>query len=82
MLIIPVLWSPAVYKSEVVLEYEKPTPAGDSRNSKFATVKNKKLSETQMWMMDIEYKKTILKLKKRKVPGQFFTYDCSKSKDW
>jgi hypothetical protein len=26
-----------VYKSEDVFEYEKPTPAGDSRNSKFAT---------------------------------------------
>jgi len=34
---LPVLWSPAVYKSEVVFEYEKPTPAGDSRKSKFAT---------------------------------------------
>lgn len=35
--VLPVLWSPAVYKSDDVFEYEKPTPAGDSRNSKFAT---------------------------------------------
>lgn len=31
--------SPAVYRSMDVLEYEKPTPAGDSKNNKFATAK-------------------------------------------
>lgn len=35
--LLPVLLSPAVYKSDVVFEYENPTPAGDSRNNKFAT---------------------------------------------
>lgn len=34
---LPVLWSPTVYKSDEVFEYENPTPAGDSRKSKFAT---------------------------------------------
>ena len=34
---LPVLWSPNVYRSAVLFEYEKPTPAGESRNSIFAT---------------------------------------------
>jgi len=34
---LPVLWSPNVYRSVVLFEYEKPTPAGESRNSTFAT---------------------------------------------
>ena len=38
---LPVLWSPAVYRSDVVLEYEKPTPAGESRKSIFATAEHK-----------------------------------------
>ena len=39
---LPVLWSPAVYRSDVVLEYEKPTPAGESRKSIFATAEHKR----------------------------------------
>lgn len=31
-----------MYRSDVVLEYEKPTPAGESRNNMFATVNSKK----------------------------------------
>jgi len=34
---LPVFWSPNVYRSVDLLEYEKPTPAGESRNSTFAT---------------------------------------------
>lgn len=45
---VPVFWSPAVYKSEVVLVYEKPTPAGDSRNSKFATAQILKTKKNEL----------------------------------
>lgn len=33
---VPVLLSPWTLRSELVLEYEKPTPAGDSKKSRFA----------------------------------------------
>lgn len=46
---VPVFWSPAVYKSEDVLVYEKPTPAGDSRNSKFATAQILKTKKNELY---------------------------------
>lgn len=36
-LLIPVLLSPEVLRSELVFVYEKPTPAGDSRKRIFAS---------------------------------------------
>lgn len=36
---VPVLWSPWFERSKEELAYEKPTPAGESRNIIFATVK-------------------------------------------
>jgi hypothetical protein len=37
-----------VYKSDDVFEYEKPTPAGDSRNSKFATANTTNNNKIEM----------------------------------
>ena len=42
---VPVLLSPAVLRSELVFEYEKPTPAGDSRKRIFASVPINKLKK-------------------------------------
>lgn len=40
---LPVLLSPEVWRSELVFVYEKPTPAGDSRNRIFASEANEKI---------------------------------------
>lgn len=40
---LPVLLSPASLRSELVFVYEKPTPAGDSRNRIFAAIFPNKL---------------------------------------